>query len=760
VEGLEERNLLSFSAPASFHFNRDPFAVAVADFTRSGHQDLVVSDDNGQLTVLLGNGDGTFRNAGSIQGRGTPALAAGDFTGDGIPDLVQGANQGVRLLLGNGDGTFRNGGTLTLPAAAGSVFSIAVGDFFGDGKLDLIVASTLESLPQEVFELRGNGDGTFQTPIDLGFRANFVVAGDVNNHGKLDLIDDGPFGRAELRVGNGDGTFQAPVPFAPGLPLEVTDVNGDGIADLVFPITQGISVRLGNGDGTFQDPINVTIPANTPVGAFLGVGDFNNDGQLDVVIRNRPFEGQSHALSVLLNNGDGTFATAPAFATGANQLAIAAGVFTSSGLPDLVTDGFDGLAHVLLNNGDGTLRSGPALSAPGVGTSVVVGDFNGDGQSDIAVFSRDALRDHSVVDVFLGNGDGTFQPAQVFDLGPHTESVFGKVVAGDFDNDGRLDLAVLFDDNSVRRSFVEVLLGNGDGTFHAAARHQVGNFSDFSGLAAADFNGDGKLDLVVSHPGDVFGNNSFISVLLGNGDGTFQAPSIIPVAGNPFSVAVGDFTGSGIADIVTANIPNSFSPGSVSVLLGHGDGTFAAPVNYQVGVEPAAVIVGDFTGTRILDLAVANSFSNSVSVLLGNGDGSFQNAVDYTVGVDPRSLVAADFNGVGALDLAVANDHSNDVSVLFHRPEGAGGGAAPAASAVDALFASTPRESRSPLVASQPAAKAAVDAAFSTNPLEAVTVAIGPQRRVEVGSLSHLHRGDRAVTHDIAGLTDPLTEAL
>jgi hypothetical protein len=768
LEGLEDRNLLSFAAPSAFHFSRDPQSVAVADFTRDGNQGLVVADESHTLTVLLGNGDGSFRSTGSFQGPGggVPLVAAGDFNGDGIPDLVAATVDGVRVLRGNGDGSFRNAGDISLPIGENTDrSSIAVADLHGDGKQDLVVASNTEGLPEPVFELRGNGDGSFQSPVNLGFSSTFVVAGDINNDGTPDLVDLNSSGQAELRLGNGDGTFQDPVPFAPGLPLKVADVNGDGIPDLVFATRSGISERLGNGDGTFQDPVNVTFPANTP-GTVLGVGDFNNDGQLDVVIGTRPFAGESHALGVLLNNGAGSFVTAPAYATGAFPNAVAAGDFTGSSLPDLVTVGFDGQAQVLLSNGDGTFRSGGSLSAPGVGTSVVVGDFDGDGKLDIATLSRD-VNGHSQVNVFLGNGDGTFQADRIFDLGSDTASAFGKIVAGDFDRDGRLDLAVLFRNNFSRQNLVEVFLGNGDGTFRATEPQQVdtGGVGEASGLVSADFNGDGKLDLAVANQGNANGDGARVSVLLGNGDGSFQDPISIPVPGGPFQVAVGDFNGDGIPDLVTVNALTN----TVSVLRGNGDGSFGAPVNYPVGVDPAALMVGDFNGDGIPDVAVANSVSNSVSVLRGNGDGTFQNAVDYLVGIDPRSLVAADFNGDGALDLAVANFHSDDISVLLNR--GDGPGSAPSgplagvarvadAAAIDALFAGARSGPGSPVVVGQRPAAAAIDPAVAAGRPEAVIPPPAQQAVADAGTLPHRHQEDPAESAGATGLANRLAGGL
>ena len=231
-----------------------------------------------------------------------------------------------------------------------------------------------------------------------------------------------------------------------------------------------------------------------------------------------------------------------------------------------------------------------------------------------------------------------------------------SVAVGDFNGDGKPDLAV----TNYSSFSVSVLLGNGEGTFQPAVNYATGNYP-FS-VAVGDFNGDGKLDLVVAN----FGGNS-VSVLLGNGDGTFQ-PAVLYAAGsNPISVAVGDFNGDGKLDLAVADYAN-FS--NVSVLLGNGDGTFQPAVSYASGSEARSVAVGDFNGDGQLDLAVANDIGGIVSVLLGKGDGTFQPPVNYFAGASPSSVAVGDFNGDGKLDLAVANNGGGNISVLLGNGDG------------------------------------------------------------------------------------------
>ncbi len=231
-----------------------------------------------------------------------------------------------------------------------------------------------------------------------------------------------------------------------------------------------------------------------------------------------------------------------------------------------------------------------------------------------------------------------------------------SIAVGDFNLDGRLDVVVVNSgDNNV-----SVLLGNGEGTFQPAVDYPVGSYP--KSVAVGDFNGDGKPDLVVANS-----VNNNVDVLLGNGDGTFQPAVNYTVGTFPVSVAVADFNGDGKLDLVVANVDSN----NVSVLLGNGDGTFQTPaVNYAAGTGPESVAVGDFNGDGKPDLAVANFSSGNVSVLLGKGDGTFQAAVNYAAGTNPFSVAVGDFNGDGKPDLAVANFGSGNVSVLLGKGDG------------------------------------------------------------------------------------------
>ncbi len=230
-----------------------------------------------------------------------------------------------------------------------------------------------------------------------------------------------------------------------------------------------------------------------------------------------------------------------------------------------------------------------------------------------------------------------------------------SLVTADFNGDRKLDLAV----PNPNSNNVSILLGNGDGTFRPAVDYGVGQSPVTA--AVGDFNGDGKLDLVVANN---VSNN--VSVLLGKGDGTFQTAVEHSAGENPVAVAVGDFNRDGKLDVVVTDAGSN----KITVLLGNGAGSFQSAVSYGVGQNPVSVAVGDFNGDGKLDLVVANHDSNNVSVLLGNGDGSFRTAVNYGGTPNAASAVVADFNGDGKLDVVVANALGYDVAVLLGNGDG------------------------------------------------------------------------------------------
>jgi hypothetical protein len=364
----------------------------------------------------------------------------------------------------------------------------------------------------------------------------------------------------------------------------------------------------------------------------VAVSDVNHDGKLDVLVTNLCFSSNDctkGGVSVLLGNGDGTFQTAVSYVSGG-------------------ADAF----------------------------SVAVADVNGDGKPDLLVANcgpvgtPDCPVANGVVGVLLGNGDGTFQPVVTYDSGG-VGAVWAAVA--DVNGDGKPDLLVANQCGTAANcsdGSVGVLLGNGDGTFHAATTYDVGY--DIYSLAVSDINGDGKLDVMVTSAG-----NSRVGVLLGNGDGTFR-PVVTYNSGGvgAYSVAVRDVNGDGKPDLLVANncsFDKHCATGAVGVLLGNGDGSFQPAVSYISGGSGThSVAIADVNGDGKTDLLVQNSFYNTVGLLLGNGDGTFQPAVTYdSGGYLPSSVAAADVNGDGKKDLLVAdcvvqNCSIGGVGVLLH----------------------------------------------------------------------------------------------
>lgn len=334
---------------------------------------------------------------------------------------------------------------------------------------------------------------------------------------------------------------------------------------------------------------------------------------------------------------------------GATNDALVAGDFNGDGKLDLAAGAGTSIA-LLLGNGDGTFQvSSFATTAQSVG-AFAVGDFNHDGKLDLAF--PDAKQ--NLLYLLLGSGNGTFTEISTTAVGTRPIAE----VAGDFNADGNLDLAVVNGGRSL-----SILLGKGDGTFlKKPPLVKVGVRPTTA--SAGDFNGDGTLDLAVVNSG----SNS-ISILLGNGDGTFTLKATPVVELSPWGVAASDFNGDGKLDLAVTNSCGSTgcatSYGSVSILLGVGDGTFSvSTMTLDAAQKPMGIAAGDFNGDRKLDLAVVLQGINSAFVLTGDGKGHFSRASNPTTAASPQSVVTGDFNGDGRLDFAVSNTMAFGVAAV------------------------------------------------------------------------------------------------
>jgi hypothetical protein len=537
------------------------FTCALADINHDGKLDSLGTYPQ------LGNGDGTFQDPQNMVDVGN-CTAIADFDGDGNLDIASSYNNGFNLSYGNPDGSFQSPvfkwtGIGTAGVGTSPLFAA---DVNGDGRPDLVTSRGKDAREggdgdAAVDVLLNKGRNSPWTPVGYLKGTSTFVLGDFNGDHRTDVVVirryppvSGQAIAASVALANPDGTLPLPRSYwvSGSIPSAIigADFNGDRALDLIEVSVRSLTWRagrltrlFGNGDGTFQtQPFLYTGDTGELDTEFASAADMNGDGILDFV------SGGGNAVNIRLGLGNGDFQPAltsisnPPFNAGLSRAAIAD--FNGDGKLDIALNE----GNVLLGNGDGTLRLG--TPPPIHFSSLVAGDFNGDGKPDLGITTS------SSVGILLGNGDGTFQMPLALRPGQ-----IDSLLAGDFNGDGKLDLATL-GTTSGGGAVVNVFLGNGDGTLQPARSSWIhGGF--FQGATrsavAADFNHDNHLDLAVNlTSGDV-------AVLLGDGTGGFSSKSFYPAGDGP--LVAGDFDGNGTIDLAVVSSGFSQSGNSVAILL-------------------------------------------------------------------------------------------------------------------------------------------------------------------------------------------------
>src|SRR5262249_23008815 len=373
----------------------------------------------------------------------------------------------------------------------------------------------------------------------------------------------------------------------------------------------------------------------------VAVGDLLGNGVQDIVVANA-----NGTVNVLLSNGNGTFQVPKSFAGGATPVAIGVADFNGDGKRDIVTANASGTLSVLAGNGKGTCQNPITTQVGGVFTSLAVGDLNGDRRPDLVVGTSIGL------DSLLGNGNGTFSLKQTVSFarvidGIVFQSSVNSLLLSDLRSDGKLDIVALASGG------INVLLGNSDGTFTSPVPLNTGQ-STSAAFVIGDFDGNGKPDIASCTNAGYQGAPTLL-FLAGNGDGTFHAPKQVGVGETANSLAAGDFRGNGKLDLVMA----AQGSDSLTLVQGNGNGTFAIAPSFPIRSFSSFIAAGDFNGDGRPDLVVAST-AVSASVFLNNGNGTFR-AGSVLVANGGGPVVVADFNGDGKQDVAVSTGSAIDV---------------------------------------------------------------------------------------------------
>ena len=653
-----------------------PLSVATGNFNNDNRPDIVVANaGTGDLSILFGTNNDTF-DMEIIYRIGTDSqpqyVITCDINKDNQTDIISVNLQmnSISLILGYGNGSFAE--QMIYPTGSGSnPYAISSGDLNNDTQLDLVVANTGTNNIGIFFGFNYRSFLYQTIPLSnsrSGSRG--IVVSDFNNDNYPDIAAIYfSTSRLDILLGYGNGSFTVINSYLAGFfsslnGIAADDFNNDNQSDLVIVSigSDSIGVFLGYGNGSFAHFKRFSAGNNSfPISVING--DLNNDGRLDIVTANYG----SETVGILLGYGNGTFSIVNIYSTGKGSTpnAVTLGDFNDDDRLDIAAANYGtDCIGVFLGYGDGTFTNQRIFSSGYRSSplSITIGDFNRDNKVDIAVanFRRNDLG------ILLGYGDGTFADVTSYSTGDGSTPY--QIGIGDFNNDNISDIAVA----NYGTSNMVVLFGFGDGTFLLGIGYSTGIGSEPWSLAIGDFNRDGRLDIAVAN---YLANN--IGLFLGYGIQPLAGITLYDAGtgSQPHSVAIGNFNNDVWLDIVVAN----YGTNNVGILLGRSNTKFQDLSIYSTGKDsaPYSVAIADFNNDTYLDIVIINSNTDNIYILFGYGNGTFRIGTTYSTGTraHPHAIAISDFNNDNIWDIVITNTGTSNIYFLYGYGNGTFGNA-------------------------------------------------------------------------------------